>query len=128
MTRNGHGFFYTPFGRTSSSDNIRSELTISGLFRPFLNHFRTDNNLVCLFLDDGVDIGIGKASYEDGNSKTVVLFGIGVKPGVSLNLTENFSLVTHFGYLGYYGGSHAAQDAGNPERFGFDFSSMNLNL
>ena len=91
-------------------------------------YFRTDNNLVSLFLDGGVDLGFGKASYEDDHSKTVVLFGIGVKPGVSFNLTENFSLVAHFGFLGYYGGNHAAQDAGNPERFGFDFSSANLNL
>jgi len=91
-------------------------------------YFRTGNNLVSFFLDGGVDLGIGKVSYEDDHSKTAVIFGIGVKPGVSFNVTDNFSLVAHFGFLGYYGGNHAAQDAGNPERFGFDFSSSNLDF
>lgn len=91
-------------------------------------YFRTGNNLVSLFVDGGADLGIGKVSYDDDHSKTAVIFGLGFKPGVSLNLNDNFSLVAHFGFLGYYGGNHAAQDAGNPERFGFDFSSANLNF
>lgn len=91
-------------------------------------YFRSSKNLVSLFVDGGVDLGIGKVSYKHADSKTAVIFGIGFKPGVSFNITDNFSLVAHFGFLGYYGGNHAAQDAGNPERFGFDFSTRSLDL
>lgn len=58
-------------------------------------YFRTD--LVSLFVDGGFDLGYSKP--EEGKSSTV--WGIGFKPGISLNLSEKFSLVAHMGFLGY---------------------------
>lgn len=58
-------------------------------------YFRTD--LVSLFVDGGVDLGFSKPDEGD----TSVVWGIGLKPGISLNLNEKFSLVAHMGFLGY---------------------------
>lgn len=98
--------------------------------KPYVRYtyFRTENKLVNLFVDGGVDFGAGKTKYEDYKSRTVVPFEIGIRPGVALNLTDKFSLVAHMGFLGYSGGNDAAKDAGYPETFGFDFSSMNLTF
>ncbi|MDE5567967.1 MAG: porin family protein [Muribaculaceae bacterium] len=92
-------------------------------------YFRSANNLVNLFVDGGFDVAFGKARY-DGESldETIIPFNIGFKPGVAFNLTEKFTLVAHFGFLGYSGGNDDAKDAGYTEHFGFDFSSMNLNI
>ncbi len=59
--------------------------------------FRTDNNLVSLFVDGGV--GIGYLKPDEGDSKCT--WEIGFKPGLAVNLTEKFSLVAHVGFLGY---------------------------
>ncbi|MFG6381903.1 MAG: porin family protein [Muribaculum sp.] len=59
--------------------------------------FRTDNNLVSLFVDGG--FGIGYLKPDEGDSKCT--WEIGFKPGLAVNLTEKFSLVAHVGFLGY---------------------------
>ena len=50
--------------------------------------------------------GISTQKYKGADSDTG--FEIGFKPGISFNLTDNFSLVAHYGFLGYrtkYNGS-----------------------
>ncbi len=78
---------------------------------------------VKLFCDGGVDLGIGKGT----DSKTAVTYGIGFKPGVSVNVSDNVSLVAHFGFLGYKDGNDAAKDAGEVVGYsygwGFKFSN-----
>ena len=68
-------------------------------------YFSTDR--VSLFLDGGVDFGIGRA---DGHC--AVEYGIGLRPGVALNLTDKFSLVAHVGFLGYQSGNRPAKRNG----------------
>lgn len=60
-------------------------------------YFRTENNLVNLFVDGG--FGIGYQKPDEGDSTTV--WNIGFKPGIALNVTEKFSFVAHVGFLGY---------------------------
>ncbi len=60
-------------------------------------YFRTDNNLLSLFVDGGV--GLGFIDPEEGDSETV--WSIGFQPGLALNITEKFSFVAHIGFLGY---------------------------
>lgn len=74
-----------------------------------------------LFVDGGVDFGIGRAQGH-----TAVEYGIGFRPGVALNLNDKFSLVAHVGFLGYQGGNGTAKHNGAPENWGLDLNSNNL--
>lgn len=76
---------------------------------------------VNLFVDGGVDLGIGRA---DG--KTAVQYGIGLRPGVSFNINDKFSLVAHVGFVGYQGGNNAAKHNGAPENWGINFNTNNI--
>lgn len=92
------------------------------------NYFSCVDDRLKLFVDGGFGLGFGKSKLKDSSSDTVVLFNIGFKPGVSFALNEHFSLVTHFGFLGYEGGNDAAKDANFPEKFGLDLTGLNLTF
>lgn len=49
-----------------------------------------------LFLDGGFEV-----ASVDGGSDTYTLWNVGIKPGISYSLNDKFSLVAHFGFLGY---------------------------
>ncbi len=76
---------------------------------------------VNLFVDGGVDLGIGRAG-----GSTAVELGIGFRPGVSFDINDKFSLVAHIGFLGYQGGNHAAKANGAPENWGLNFDTNNI--
>ena len=90
--------------------------------------FRSSNDLIQLFLDGNVGLGLGSTSYGNNNSDTAVTYEIGVKPGIALNLTQHFSVVAHVGFLGYHGANKAAKNGGQSEYGGFNLSSENLNF
>ena len=91
-------------------------------------YFSAVDNRLRLFVDGGFGIGFGKAKKDGHSGDTVAAFEIGLKPGVSFALSDNFSLVAHMGFVGYQGGNHAAKLAGIDEKFGIDLSSMNLSF
>lgn len=88
---------------------------------PYARYTYFQNERIGLFLDGGVDFGIGRA-----NGHTAVEYGIGLRPGVSLNITDRFSLVAHVGFLGYQSGNRPAKRNGTPENWGLDLNSNNL--
>lgn len=94
------------------------------------SYFRTENNLVQLFVDGG--FGFGAGSYDvdvDGyDAHTACIWNIGFRPGVAINLTDKFSVVAHLGFLGYEGANNTAKDAGYKDRGGLDLSTENLTL
>ena len=86
-------------------------------------YFRTDNNLLSLFVDGGV--GLGYLKPDGGDSKCT--WEIGFKPGLAINLTEKFSLVAHIGFLGYKdlkeaGKTYGVNLDGNDITFGFYYN------
>lgn len=88
---------------------------------PYARYTYFNSERVHLFVDGGVDLGIGSA-----HGSTAVEYGIGFRPGVSFDLNDKFSLVAHVGFLGYQGGNHAAKDNGAPENWGLDLNTNNL--
>ncbi|MBD5201776.1 MAG: porin family protein [Bacteroides sp.] len=64
---------------------------------PYARYTFFHSELVNLFVDGSVDLGI--SAPKEGDSSTI--WGIGLKPGLSLNLNKKFSLVAHVGFLGY---------------------------
>lgn len=99
-------------------------------FNPYarFTFFRSSNNLVQLFVDGGAGIGLGWASYDDEDSDTAVTWNVGFRPGVALNLTDQFSVVAHLGFLGYEGANNTAYDLGYDRRGGFLVNGNNLTL
>lgn len=90
---------------------------------PYLRYNYFKYQRVNLFVDGGVDVGMGKA---DGDF--AVEYGIGLRPGVTFNINDKFSLVAHVGFLGYQSGNNAAKRNGAPENWGFDLNTNNLLL
>lgn len=85
--------------------------------------FRTENNLVNLFVDGGFGIGYQKPKHGDSTT----IWNIGFKPGIKVNLTERFSLVAHVGFLGYKdykdaGKTYGVSVDGNDLSFGFYYN------
>lgn len=78
---------------------------------------------VKILCDGGIDISLGQTRWKNGHSDTSCALGIGLKPGVQIDVTKQFSLVAHFGFLGYQYANHAAEMAGYKQAFGFDFSN-----
>lgn len=97
-------------------------------FDPYARYtyFRADR--LSLFMDGGVDLGFGKTKVGDASSDTAVTWGLGLKPGVSYGLTDNFSLVAHFGFFGYKDGNDAAKAGGAHTQWGLDLSGYNLSF
>ena len=88
---------------------------------PYARYTYFQNGNLRLFMDGGVDLGIGRA-----HGSTAVEYGIGLRPGVSYNLTDRFSLVAHVGFLGYQSGNRPAKNNGANENWGLNLNSNNL--
>lgn len=91
-------------------------------------YFRTSNNLVQLFIDGQVGIGLGAVDRKHQDTHTAVTYNIGLRPGIAINLTNRFSIVAHLGFVGYNGANNAAKDAGEKCSGGVNFDSNNLTL
>ncbi len=90
--------------------------------------FKSENNFVNLFVDGGVEFGAGWSEYGDDSSKTACIYGIGFKPGLSLNFNEKFSFVAHIGFLGYRGANDAAKASGYSNKGGIALDSNDLTF
>ncbi|MBD5321361.1 MAG: outer membrane beta-barrel protein [Duncaniella sp.] len=88
---------------------------------PYARYSYFKNDRVSLFIDGGVDFGIGRAE-----GSTAVEYGIGLRPGISYNISKKLSLVAHVGFLGYQSGNRPAKNNGAAENWGLDLNSNNL--
>ncbi len=90
--------------------------------------------IVELFIDGGFDFGFGKVTteYDMGNAaypykytdtENFASVAIGLKPGITINLTDQFSLVAHFGFIGYKGVTESIDGLGLTTGFGIDLSN-----
>lgn len=106
--RSGHMFQVSPYARYT--------------------YFRSSSNLISLFVDGGVEFGAGWSSYSDESSKTACIYGLGFRPGLSINIAENFSFVTHVGFIGYKGANNAAKASGYGTKAGVSLNSNDITF
>lgn len=78
---------------------------------------------VNLFVDGGVSY-----QHEDADGTKTNDFGVGLKPGVAVNLTDKLSFVTHVGFLGYTYSKLDVSGAKATNSFGFDLDGNNLTF
>lgn len=101
------------------------------VFTPYARWTYYSAGMVSLFVDGGVDLYLGNTAGKGVHSDTAVGYGVGLKPGVALNVHKNVSIVAHFGKLGYYGTNDAGKGFyesgygfmfGNALNFGFYYN------
>jgi len=87
-------------------------------FAPYarFSYYRFD--LVRLF----VDAGFSLYSSKSGKAERETTYGIGLKPGVALDLSDRISLIAKFGFLGY------RQYNDNHDAAGFNINGNSLSL
>ena len=64
---------------------------------PYVRYTVAKFGPVNVFLDGGFEFNSIKWENRDSANE----WGIGIKPGIAVNLTEKLSFVTHLGFLGY---------------------------
>ncbi|MBO6190750.1 MAG: hypothetical protein IKR63_06970 [Alloprevotella sp.] len=79
---------------------------------------------VSLFADGGFELGVEKPKNFD----SAVIWGVGVKPGVAVGLTEKLSFVSHLGFLGYRGSNDNAVTTFDGFGVRFDATDVNFGL
>ncbi len=97
-------------------------------FNPYARYTFVKFGQVSLFCDGTAGFGLGKSSWDGGDSDTACTWVVGFKPGIALNLNEHCSLVAHFGLLGYEGANDEAKASGYSDQWGLNFSGNNLSF
>ena len=91
--------FGLEIGYTHSSKTRKGEnLNVNAFhFAPYARWNYFDKGMVRLFLEGGLGISTYKVKGHNNHNG----FEIGIKPGIALDMTDHFSFVTKFGFLGY---------------------------
>lgn len=97
-------------------------------FNPYARYTFFKSGIVGIFCDGTVGFGVGKTSYKDYDSDTACTWQIGFKPGVSLALSDRFSVVAHLGLIGYKGANDAAKASGYHEEWGLHLTGNDLSF
>ena len=91
------------------------------IIAPYARYTLFSQGLFSMFLDGGVGYSTTKADGAERQNG----WEIGIKPGIMFNLSDNFSLVAKYGFLGYrdtYGLGRSFNG------FGLGFTSEELSL
>lgn len=88
-------------------------------FAPYARFSFFENKIIRCFVDGG--IGVSTYKIKDGDNESG--FELGLKPGIAIKLTDHFSLITKYGFLGYRD-DYLLGDNG----YGFAFSSEDLSI
>lgn len=95
---------------------------------PYLRYNFAKLGKVSIFCDGSVEVGLGRTSYAGEHSDLAATYGIGLKPGVALNINKHFSLVAHVGFIGYDGANKAARNGGAESGWGAFLNGNNISF
>ena len=118
------------FGYAENEQKVKAgNLTVSAKdkvfqINPYARYTFAKFDKVNLFLDGGLDY-----IHEDpaaGNK--VNTFGLGIKPGIAVNLNDKLSFVAHAGFLGWQSEKEDVDGAKAANTFGFDLDGSNLSF
>ncbi len=102
------------------SHDYNSGLTVNSFaIAPYVRWSYYENGAVRLFLDGTATVGFNKVK----DVETLKYGQVGFRPGIAVKLSDKFSFVAKYGFLGYQ-----RNVAGEGDAFGLDFSSDNLAI
>lgn len=119
-----------------SSDYANTNLFSVGAYARY-TFLRAAENRLKFFVDGGFDIIAGSKTEDiidrygesDGSQTTSFNFWhIGFKPGISYSLTKHWTLMAHFGFIGYQGANKNAEAIGYHKDFTIGASSEDLSF
>ena len=90
---------------------------------PYARYTFVKFDKVNLFIDGAVDYT--HTDYAGAKNNT---FGVGLKPGVAVNLNDKLSFVAHVGFLGYQNSKDDYDGAKAVNTFGVSVDGSNLNF
>ncbi|MBO4802883.1 MAG: outer membrane beta-barrel protein [Bacteroidaceae bacterium] len=64
---------------------------------PFVRYTYAKMGIASLFVDGGFGLGSHKPSGVDAST----VWHVGLRPGIAINLSDNLSIISQLGYLGY---------------------------
>ena len=99
-------------------DNVgwyNSRITLS----PYFRYSFLDLGPVKLFADGVLDFGVEFDTDINGDPANTVVWGIGIRPGIAIPVSENLSFVGHIARLGYFDGIFS---------IGADLRAINVGL
>ncbi|MDE6126175.1 MAG: outer membrane beta-barrel protein [Muribaculaceae bacterium] len=110
--------------------NYSADHTSYNMFKiaPYLRYNFIKSGKVSVFCDGGFELGAGRTSYDGEHSDVAATYGIGLKPGISVALSNHFSLVAHVGFIGYQGANKAARNGGAESGWGAFFNGNNISF
>lgn len=120
-------------GGTLDWDYVHSTGVTTNKFsiNPYVRYTYVEFGPVGLFLDGTAGVGFGKTSYSGGGSSdTAVMWQVGFRPGIKIEICEHVNIESHIGFLGYKG----VNNAGRADRYhyengwGLRFSSENITI
>lgn len=92
---------------------------------PYARYTYVNFDKVSLFLDGGF-------SFKNTDSKSAGYktneWGVGIKPGVAVALTDKVSFVSHLGFLGYTSSKPDYDNAKATNAFGLNIDATNLDF
>lgn len=89
---------------------------------PYARYTFLKSNVVGLFVDGGFGFSTSKVKGSDALNS----WNIGLKPGLSIRLSDNFMLVAKYGFLGYEENEVAADS--KVKSFGLDLDTDELSF
>lgn len=87
---------------------------------PYARYTFLNSKYVNLFVDGGVE-------FKSASDADATYLGVGLKPGVAVNLSDNISFVAHAGFIGY-NLVNPDGDNNNTHAWGLDLGSENLTF
>lgn len=101
----------------AGNDNIDNN---SFVFYPYARFNYFHSGIVSLFVEGGLDMKFGRTDISGHNGDTSAFCGICIKPGITVNLNDKFSLVAKLGDFGFHLANDAAEAAGMHKGYGLD--------
>ena len=113
------------FGYAQNETKVGGVKTTNKEFEinPYLRYTFLKFDKVNVFVDGALSY-----NHADNAGTKVNTFGIGVKPGVAVNLNDKLSFVSHFGFLGYTNSKVDVDGAKATNTFGFDLDGRSLTF
>ena len=111
------------YGESKTTVNNVSAKVKAFEIAPYARYTFAKFDKVNLFVDGTVDYL--HTDYAGAKNNT---FGIGVKPGVAVNLNDKLSFVAHVGFLGYKNSKDDYDGAKAVNSFGVSVDGSNLNF
>lgn len=114
----GLGAFYTH--SKTKPDGASGVILNTFGFNPYARYYFFGSSSIRLYTQ--LDVRYASGKFNTTGAKSQYVFGVGIKPGISCNLSRSVALTATYGNLGY------EKVKNSYDKFGLDLDSSSLNF